>query len=130
MSSSAQIRRQAKRLYQLCLIDGLLDPSRVLRVVQAVVASKRRGSFALLTYFQRLVRLDRQLHTAVVETAVPLPEDLHTGLRTRLVKLYGPALVTQFTVTPGLIGGMRIRVGSDVYDGSVKSELDALRNRF
>jgi F-type H+-transporting ATPase subunit delta len=66
----------------------------------------------------------------VVETAVPLPEDLHTGLRTRLVKLYGPALVTQFTVTPGLIGGMRIRVGSDVYDGSVKSELDALRNRF
>lgn len=130
MKSSAQIRRQAESLYELCLVEGVLDGSRALQVVQAVIASGRRGSFALVAHFQRLVRLDRQLHTAIVETAVPLPEDFQTGLRTRLADLYGPAIATQFAVTPALIGGMRIKVGSYVYDGSVKSELDALRDRF
>jgi F-type H+-transporting ATPase subunit delta len=130
VKSSAQIRRQAKRLYELCLFEGMLDESRALQVVQAIIASERRGSFALLTHFQRRVRLDRQSHTAVVETAVPLPEDFRTGLLTRLADLYGSAIATQFAVAPALIGGMRIKVGSDVYDGSVKSELDALRNRF
>ena len=130
MKSSAQIRRQAQRLYELCLVEGMLDDNRALQVVQAVIASKRRGSFALLARFQRLVRLDRQLHTAMVESAVPLPEDFQIGLRTRLTDIYGPAISTRFAVAPGLIGGMRIKVGSDVYDGSVKSELESLRNSF
>jgi F-type H+-transporting ATPase subunit delta len=130
VKSSAQIRRQAKSLYELCLVEGMLDDSRALQVVQAVIASERRGSFALLAHFQRLVRLDRQLHTAIVESAVPLPEDFKISLRTRLTDLYGPAIATQFAITPGLIGGMRIRVGSDVYDGSVRSELESLRNSF
>lgn len=130
MKSSAQIRRQAKSLYELCLVEGQLDDSRALQVVQAVIASERRGSFALLAHFQRLVRLDRQLHTAIIKSAVPLPEDFQSGLRTCLTDLYGPAISAWFSVTPALIGGMRVKVGSDVYDGSVKSELDALRSRF
>lgn len=130
MKSSAQIRRQAKSLYELCLVKGTLDDSRALQVVQAVIASERRSSFALLAHFQRLVRLDRQLHTAIIESAVPLQEDFQIGLRTSLTDLYGPAISTRFAVSPALIGGMRIKVGSDVYDGSVKSELETLRNSF
>jgi len=130
VKSSAQIRRQAKRLYELCLVEGMLDDNRALQVVQQVIASKRRSSFALVVHFQRLVRLDRQLHTAMVESAVPLPEDFQIGLRARLTDLYGLDIATQFAVTPVLIGGMRIKVGSDVYDGSVKSELESLRNSF
>ena len=84
---------------------------------------------ALLSYFYGLVRLERQLHTATVESAVLLPEDFQARLRTRLTDLYGP-IATQFAVRPALIGGMRIKVGSDVYDGSVKSELEALGNSF
>ena len=129
MKSSAHIRRQAKRLYDLCLVEGVLDESRALQVVKAVIASQRRGSSALLSYFYRLVRLDRQLHTATVESAVLLPADFQARLRTRLTDLYGP-IATQFAVSPALIGGMRIKVGSDVYDGSVKSELEALSNSF
>jgi F-type H+-transporting ATPase subunit delta len=124
-----QIRRQAKRLYELCLVDGMLDEGRALQVVKAIIASERRGSLALLARFYRLLRLDRQLHTATVESAVLLPEDFQSGLRTRLNDLYGP-ISTHFAVRPTLIGGMRIKVGSDVYDGSVKSELEALGNSF
>ena len=44
--------------------------------------------------------------------------------------MYGPELNTSFADNPALIGGMRISVGSDVYDGSVKAGLAALENSF
>jgi len=39
-----------------------------------------------------------------------------------LATLYGPGLNASFTHSPALIGGVRIRVGSDVYDGSVRGK--------
>ena len=130
MKTNTQIKRQAKQLYRLCLVNGLLDERRVLQVVQLVIEGKGRGCMALLARFERFVKLDRAAHTADVETAVPLPADLQSSVQSRLGKAYGPGLDTQFTVKPALIGGMRIRVGSDVYDGSVQSELAALEKSF
>ena len=85
---------------------------------------------ALLMQFQRFVRLDCEAHTANVETAVPLPPDLQADVQARLKNLYGSAIQTQFSMKPELIGGMRIKVGSDVYDGSVQSELVTLEKSF
>jgi F-type H+-transporting ATPase subunit delta len=81
-------------------------------------------------HFQRLVRLDREAHSANVETVVPLPPDLQAEVRARLKDLYGPAIQTEFSLKPALIGGMRIKVGSDVYDGSVQSQLATLEKSF
>jgi F-type H+-transporting ATPase subunit delta len=80
----------------------------------------------LLSQFQRLVRLDREAHTANVETAASLPSDLKAGVQARLKDLYGPGIDAQFALKPALIGGMRIKVGSDVFDGSVRLELELL----
>jgi F-type H+-transporting ATPase subunit delta len=43
---------------------------------------------------------------------------------------YGPGLTTSFVENPELIGGMRIQVGCDVYDGSVRARLEALAKSF
>ena len=85
---------------------------------------------ALLMHFQRFVRLDCEAHTANVETAAPLPPDLQVDVHARLKDRYGSAIQTQFSLKPELIGGMRIKVGSTVYDGSVQSELVALEKSF
>jgi len=130
MRTNAQIKRVAKQLFRLCLVEGLLDERRVRQAVQLVIESKRRGSMELLSHFQRLVRLNREAHTANVETAAPLPDDLKAGVQARLQDLYGPAIDTRFALKPALIGGMRIKVGSDVFDGSVRSELELLEKRF
>jgi F-type H+-transporting ATPase subunit delta len=130
MRTKTQIKRVAKQLYRLCLVDGLLDERRVRQVVGLVIDSKRRESIELLSHFHRLVRLDREAHTANVETAVPLPADLEEGVQTRLRDLYGPGIDTRFALKPALIGGMRIKVGSNVFDGSVQSELELLEKRF
>ena len=47
-----------------------------------------------------------------------------------LARVYGPGLNTSFALNLDLIGGVRIRVGSDVYDGSVRARLAALAARL
>ena len=130
MKTTAQIKRDAKRLYQLCLADGSLNENRAIQVVRHVIDSKKRGSMALLMLFLRLVRLYSEDRSANVETVVPLPPDLQADVQARLKDLYGPAIQTEFSLNPALIGGMRIKVGSDVYDGSVQSQLATLEKSF
>jgi len=130
MRTRRQIKREARRLFRLCLVNGLLDEHRVQQVAQAVLASRRRGGYVLLANFLRWVKLDRSRHTAAVESAAALSADLQANVVSSLGRLYGPGLSTSFSQNPTLIGGMRIRVASDVYDGSIRAGLAALEKRF
>ena len=130
METSKQIKQQAKYLFRLCFVDGYLNEERVRSVMQGLLSSKRRSSLPLAGQLQRLIRLNQLQHTAEVQSAAPLPEALRDEVLTGLVQKYGPDIRTSFTEDHTLIGGMRIRVGSDVYDGSVKAGLTALENSF
>ncbi len=130
MKATKQARREAKQLFQLCLVKGLLDENRAREVVEQMVTTKPRGYLGTLSYFQRLVELDQAQHTAKVESAATLPADVQASVQKGLTRVYGPGLSTSFTDNPALIGGMRIRVGSDVYDGSVRGRLAALEQNF
>jgi F-type H+-transporting ATPase subunit delta len=55
---------------------------------------------------------------------------MRINLQSGLARVYGQGLETSFGVNPRLIGGMRIRVGSDVYDASVQAKLAALEARL
>jgi len=130
MKTTKQARRAATQLFRLCLVNGSLDEGRVRQVVHRVIEGKRRGYLALLSFFQRLVKLECALHTAEVESAVPLPADLRATVEAGLQSAYGLRINILFAHRPELIGGMRIKVGSDVYDGSVRSGLAALETTF
>ena len=130
MKATKQARREATQLFRLCLVNSLLDENRARQVVQQIIAAKPRGYLATLSHFQRLVRLDRARHTANVESAITLPPDLRASVQAGLARVHGPGLSSSFAENPALIGGMRIRVGSDVYDGSVQSRLAALEQSF
>jgi F-type H+-transporting ATPase subunit delta len=130
MKTTKQIKREARRLFRLCLVNGSLDDSRVRQVAQSVLRSKRRGGYALLSNFLRWVKLDRSMHSAQVESATPLSADLQASIVTGLDRLYGPGMSTSFSQNPALIAGTRIRVASDLYDGSVRGGLTALEQRL
>jgi F-type H+-transporting ATPase subunit delta len=130
MKINKQAKRQAKQLFRYCLVNGLLDENRVRNVVQHVVAAGHRNCLAILAHFRRLVKLDLARHMVNVESAAPLPPDLQAGIEAGLKRRYGPGLSTAFAHRPALIGGMRIQVGSDVYDGSVRGGLEALEKSF
>jgi F-type H+-transporting ATPase subunit delta len=84
----------------------------------------------VLSGFLRLVRLDRDRHTAHVESAAPLPDSAREQIRSGLAHTYGAALETSFAENPSLIGGVRVQVGSDVYDGTIRARLAALAARL
>ena len=130
MRSIKQLRRDARQLFRLCLADGVLDENRVRLVVKRVVEEKRRGYLDLLSYFQRLVRLDRDSHSAQVESAEPLSANLQDRLSSELHATYGATIDILFSQNPALIGGIRVKVGSDVYDGSVQHGLLVIAKSF
>ena len=130
MISNKQARRDAKQLFQLCQVNSLLDKNRVRQVVHQIIAAGRRNSRGILVEFVRRVRLDYAKLAATIESATPLPAELQEATQGSLARLYGPGLTTHFSSRPSLIGGMRIQVGSDVYDGTVQAGLAALQKRF
>jgi len=125
-----QIKRDAKQLWRLSLVNGSLDENRARLVVERVIESRHTGKSAILSQFLRLVRLDRARHAAQVASAAPLDADTRAAVEEGLARRYGRAIATTFVVDPTLLAGMRLKVGSDVYDGSVKGGLAALEARF
>jgi F-type H+-transporting ATPase subunit delta len=130
MKISKQARRDGKSLFNNCKVSGVLDENRVRQTVSAVIAQKPRGYVGILSHFQRLVKLDIERRTARVESAVPTSEALQQSVKANLAARYGQGLSVSFAVNPALIGGLRVQVGSDVYDGSIKARLADLEAGF
>jgi len=130
VKTSKQARRDAKQLIQACRVAGALDDAKVRQVVRQVIASKPRGYLAVLSHFQRLVKLDLDRRTARVQSAALLAEPQQAVLKSNLTRRYGGGLVFDFVQQPELIGGLRVQVGSDVYDGSIQARLAELEAGF
>jgi F-type H+-transporting ATPase subunit delta len=130
MKSSRKIRQASRQLFRLCLDGGVLNETRARQIAHRIATSRRRNSLALLTDFRRRVRLDRDRHRVLVASATPLDAVLREGITATVARRYGAGLQPSFEVDPALIGGLRIRVGSDVYDGSLRARLAALQTRL
>lgn len=68
--------------------------------------------------------------TAHVTTARPVPESAQENLRARLATLTGNRVRLDFKVDEDLIGGIVTRIGSTIYDGSVRSQLQQIKERM
>lgn len=130
MTKSKRIKRAARSLFRLCVTNGGVDEDRARRIAHRLAASERRTALPLLSDFVRLVRLERSRRSALVESAAPLPDAIQDRVRLDLARLYGAGVSARFEANPALIGGMRVMVGSDVYDGSVRARLAALERRL
>ena len=122
-----QERRSAKQLFQCCMVHEQLDEARVRKAVEALIRIKPRGFLPIVTHLHRLVRLEIARRTATVESTLALTDDLRRGVEQNLAAKFGPGLRYEFRVNPALLGGLRIKVGSDVFDGSVQAKLAALQ---
>ena len=130
MKITKQARREAKQLFQSCQVNEQLDDNRVRKAVQLLIGQKPRGYFGILQHIQRLVKLDEANRTARVESAVALGRAQQQDVRNSLNRLKGGNVTVEFATNPGLIGGMRVKIGDDVFDGSVKTRLTSLSDNF
>jgi F-type H+-transporting ATPase subunit delta len=120
----------ARRLFGLCQTAGRLDETKLRTVVARLIESKPRDYRAVLIALQRLTRLEADRRRVTVESAVALDDASRQRVADGLAKAHGPNLSISYTVNPELIGGLRIRVGNDVLDGSVQGRLTRLANAF
>lgn len=130
MKISKLAQREAWQLFRTCRVNGLLDGQRVRQTITLLVEKKPRGYVEILSRLHRLVKLDLDQRAASVESAVPLSADLQKQVAARLKDIYGDGLNLAFAQNASLIGGLRIQVGSDLYDGSVKMRLEKLQQSF
>ncbi len=131
MKISKDALRSARQLFRACFdVNGRMHNTRAKRVVKRVGETKPRNYQAILTAFQRLIRLEVEKRTATVESVAELTLEGRDQLRRDLQKKYGDDLTLDFFINPDLIGGLRVKVGSHVWDGSVRAKLQALRERF
>lgn len=123
--------RSARQLFRACVdANGRLQSPRIKTVVAQLAKSKPRGYLAILSAFERLVRLEVQKRQATIESATTLSPELTNQVRADLQKKYGDDLSFDFRVNPELLGGLRVQVGSHVWDGSVRAKLDSLRSNL
>ena len=130
MKGTKQSRRFAKQLFKSCQANGRLDADRTQKSVQLLIEQKPRGYFGILQHFHRLVKLDEASRTARVESAVALGQVQQQDIQDSLNQLKGGNVTVEFAENPRLIGGMRVKIGDDVFDGSVKTRLTGLSESF
>ena len=120
----------ARRLFGLCQSAGRLDDARLRMVVTRLIEAQPRDYRAVLAALQRLTRLELDRRKVTVESAVELDAATRQRVLAGLATPYGTDLVAEYQTNPSLLGGLRIRVGNDVLDGSVQGHLDRLANAF
>ena len=130
MKISKLAQREARQLFRSCRVNGLLDDSRVRQATALLLAKRPHRYVEILSRLHRLVKLELERRAARVESATPLPADLQADVADRIRKIYGPGADITFSRNPALIGGLRVQVGSDLYDGSVRSRLEKLEQSF
>jgi len=130
MKGSKQSRRDAKQLFKGCQVNGQLDEDRARKTVALLIEKKPRGYFGTLQELQRLVKLDVNSRSASVVSAVELTEGQKQNVRDSLGRMKGGDVAIEFAQNPDLIGGMRVKIGDDVYDGSMKTRLARLGEKF
>ncbi len=130
MKGGKQSRRDAKQLFKSCQVNGQLDEDRARQAVALLIERKPRGYFGTLQELQRLVKLDVNSRSASVESAVDLTEGQKQSVSESLSRMKGSDVAVEFTQNAELIGGMRVKIGDDVFDGSVKTRLTRLGEKF
>ena len=130
MKLNKEIRQLSRKMLQASFTDGQLDPGRISSLVDSLITQKPRNYIEVLKNYRRLLRLELEKRHATVETSSEVDPAIRSEIVANLKSKYGNDLSTEFHVDPKLLGGMRIRVGNDVWDGSVRNRLERLQHEL
>lgn len=130
MKINKEIRQLSREMLRASFADGKLDRGKIGSLTQSLIEKRPRHYVDILQHYKRLLRLEIEKRHAKIESAIQLAPEAAVNITDRLKKKYGSDLTTEFAVDPTLLGGVRIRVGSDVWDGTVRSRLRRLEQEL
>jgi F-type H+-transporting ATPase subunit delta len=113
-------------------LEGVIGAETDPLVRNLLLTLMQRGDLALLPEVTAALR--QRMRLAEVEptqvevvTAMPLDDAQREVLESRLAQQHGPALAYAYRVDPSILGGVIVRVGDKLIDGSVASRLAAMK---
>ncbi len=128
--SSPVAPAELKRRLLDTLLDGKVTGTSLRLITQAAVHPRGRSLDASLTEYARLVAEWRERLIAVVRVAVPLSDRERDRLAAALAAAFGHSIHLDVLLDPGVLGGISVRIGDELIDGSVASRLAALRRQM
>ena len=130
MKISKEARKLSKKLFLGSFSDGRLDDAKVRTIAQTVIDKKPRKYTDILKNYQRLIRVEVAKRHAVIESATDLSGEMREQMLSTLRGKYGQDLTSEFKISPELIGGVRVKIASDVWDSSVRGHLSRLESNL
>ena len=112
------------------LLKGKSQPATVRLVEVALEGFGGRSFDSSLTRLVELTAAKRNREVAYVTVAKPLADADEQALADKLAELYGRQVSLQVNVDPAIIGGVSVKVGSDLYDGTILRRLNAAKQAF
>ena len=126
MKIDRHTRQSAKKYFRACLRpDGSIDEQGMRDIMHLLVTEKPRSYIATLNRLRKLLELAVEERTVRIESATPLA-DKGASVFSQLEQRYGPSSQNLYEVNPALLGGMRVRRGSTIWDGTLSGRLNRL----
>lgn len=126
MAADKQTKLLAKQLFRLSIVNGVVSPEQVAGVLGWVEKHSPRRPVALLKAYHHRIAIELAKSRAEIEHAGPVSDATLKMIEGAMTKKYQRAITASAKPNPSLLAGLRVRVGSDVYESSVAGQLAAL----
>ncbi len=121
-----ETKRTARRLLKISKLDGRVSEDRVAQILEALKKTPPSERKPLLKHYANYLKKELARHQIIVEYAGALPDASLKEIEQTLSSRYGRPLSAVRRENPALVGGLRIRVGDDLYDASIATLLSSL----
>ena len=126
MRLSKESQQFARQLFRLSLAEGQVSAERVSAVLAHLSRQPPRQPLAVLRHYQRLITTQLARNSALVEHGGAIDDSLLRSLEAAFTRKYQRPITASARPNPALIAGLRIRIGDDLYESSIASQLAAL----
>ncbi len=112
------------------VVGGKVHPLTLALIRHAVVAQRKRSIRLALDDLIEAAGVRRERYVARVISAVPMTDQQQSALADQLSDLYGRRIEVRYAIDPSIRGGLVVRVGDEVIDGSIASRMAQIRSAF
>lgn len=121
---------EAKKELMGKILTGEIHPM-VANFINLVIDKSRENYFTgIVQVFDQLAAEEKRIVPAQVVSAIPLTDEQVTKLEEKLSQITGHSVKAEVTVEQSLIGGISVRIGDIVYDGSIVKQLSMLKEHL
>jgi len=128
MRGDKKTKLLAKQLFKLSLVNGQVSPDQVAGVLGYIEKAAPRHPLQLLKLYQQAIVTELAKSHALVEHAGPVSDATLQLIAAAMTKKYARPVTATGKPNPKLLAGLRVRIGSDIYESTVSGQLANLSN--